>query len=245
MAATAGTASARFQQVGRAAQAGGKRGQAAVGVDPVVAHGIAVAAIPFHPPGGESAELVAVGAQVPRFGNQLDLREHGVLGDGGEKRRAPGVVTRAIAPQGRGEVETKTVHMHFLHPVPQAVEHQPQRRRAAGVQRVASAGDVHAEARILAQAVVGAVVQPFQTECGAEVVSFTCVVVDHVQNDFQSCSVQRLDHALELVHATIQGPGLRGGVAGFRRKKRDRVVAPVVGKSLVYQTLVVHEGLHR
>src|ERR1700757_859333 len=49
---------------------------------PPVADSVAKAAVPFAPERGEAADLVAVHlADVPRFGDQLCLRNHRVLSD--------------------------------------------------------------------------------------------------------------------------------------------------------------------
>src|ERR1700756_5097216 len=49
---------------------------------PPVADGVAESAVPFAPAGGKPADLVTVHlADVPRFGDQLCLRNHRVLSD--------------------------------------------------------------------------------------------------------------------------------------------------------------------
>ena len=65
---------------------------------PEVAHDVAVDAVPLAPQHREVADLVAARADVPRLGDQLDLREDGVLVDRVEERAAGGRRRRARGP---------------------------------------------------------------------------------------------------------------------------------------------------
>ncbi len=84
-------------EVARAGEARGEVGDALLAA-PEVAHDVAVDAVPLAPQHGELADLVAAGPDVPRLGDQLDLREHG--GPGGSCRRtsAGGRRRRGRAP---------------------------------------------------------------------------------------------------------------------------------------------------
>ena len=105
-----------------------------------------------------------------------------------------------FARQGRGQIEAEAIHVHFQHPVAQAVHDQLQHARMLHVQRVAGAGVVHVVARIVGnQAVVGAVVDALQRKRRAEMVALRGMVVDDVENHFQSRRVQGLDHGFEFV----------------------------------------------
>ncbi|MNF65837.1 hypothetical protein D3C84_476130 [compost metagenome] len=70
-------------------------------------------------------------------------------------------------------------------------------------------------------------------------VAFGGVVVDHVEDHFQIGLVQVRDHFLEL------GNLAAGQVARVGGKKRDAVVAPVIGHAFVQQVLVIDEGMDR
>ena len=52
-----------------------------------------------------------------------------------------------LAGQRAREIEAEPVDVHLEHPVPQAVHDELQHARAAHVQRVAAAGEVHVVAR--------------------------------------------------------------------------------------------------
>ncbi len=153
------------------------------------------------------------------------------------------VVAGFIARQRGGQVKTKAVHMHLLHPVAQAVHHQAQRGRAAGVEGVAGAGIVHAKTAVgRVEPVVGGVVDAAQAQRGAEVAAFGRVVVDHVEDHFQPGAVQGANHGFELGHGTIC---TTGAVTRLGRKEARGVVAPVVDQAEVHQTLVIDKCVHR
>jgi len=77
--------------------------------------------------------------------------------------------------------------------------------------------------------VVGAVVQPTEAQSRSAVAAFRSMVEDHVENDLDSRSMQRLDHVTELVHRAKPIPARTKGLV--RRKERDRCVSPVVDES--------------
>ncbi len=219
-------------------------GQSAVAL-PEGAHVVAVDAVPLGPVHGEVPDLIAALADVPGFGDQLDLPDDGVLVDDREEARQLIHLVQA-ARQRTGQIEAEAVHVHVRHPVAQAVHDQLQRLRVADVQAVAGAGVVEVEAGVLGdQPVVRGVVDALEGHGGAHVVPFRGVVVHHVQDDLDAAGVQRLDHLLELVHGPGGVPlaGL-GAVADVRREERQGAVAPVVRQALVEQEGVVHVLVH-
>ena len=147
---------------------------------------------------GKRAELVAAGPDVPRLGDQLDPRQHRVLADDGEER--PGLLEAGRATsQCRGQVEAEAVDVHLLHPVAQRVRDHREAARVPQVERVAAAGHV-LEGPVVAQPVVGLVVQAAPAERRPVGAALAGVVVDDVEHDLEPGRVQRPDHGLELVH---------------------------------------------
>ena len=196
---------------------------------PEVAHHVAVDAVPLRPQDGEVADLVAARADVPRLGDQLHLREHGVLVDRVEER-AQAVDVVELARERAREIEPEAVHVALGDPVAQRVHDQPQRARVDGVERVARAREVHVEVRVVGhQPVVAGVVDALEGQHRAEVVALGGVVVDHVEDHLDPRLVQGLDHPLELAHLLPADAGRR--VVGERREEADRRVAPVVGQA--------------
>ena len=124
-------------EVGAAGEAVAELGERRRFAAPEVADRVAVPAVPLRPLRREVADLVAALADVPRLGDQLDLRDHRVLLDEVEERREPVDVVQ-LAGQRRGEVEAEPVDVHLGHPVAQAVHDQLQHVRVAHVQAVAA-----------------------------------------------------------------------------------------------------------
>ena len=69
------------------------------------------------------------------------------------------------------------------------------------------------------------------------------VVIDDVQDDFQACGVERLNHRLELANLATGGPGR--AVIAMGGQKADAVIAPVVAQAPLEQVGVVHELMDR
>src|SRR6185503_3381077 len=102
--------------------------------------------------------------------------DHGVRLDGGEEggESVEGVRT---AGQRGGEVEAEAVHVHVLHPVAEVVEHELQRPRVHGVERVAAARIVHVASRVGGiEPVVGVVVYSAKGQGGAAIAALGGVV---------------------------------------------------------------------
>src|SRR5262245_25055656 len=75
---------------------------------PEAAHSVAEFVVPFRPARRELADLVAAGADVPWFGDQLDVGEHRVLPAGIEETAAL-IESVGFARQNGGEIETEAV----------------------------------------------------------------------------------------------------------------------------------------
>ena len=215
-----------FVQVARSAQPGGEFRDGVPVAAPELADRVAVFAVPFGPEHRKVADLVAAFAQVPRLGDQLDLREHRVLVNDVEERRQL-VDLVQLASQGAGQIEAEPVDVHFEHPVPQAVHDQLQHTRIEHVQRVAAAGVVPVVPRLFGhQPVVGGIVDPSQRQRRPEMVPFSGVVVNDVQDHLEPRFVQGADHAFEL--ADRFAGRSRRRVACLGSKIGEGVVAPVV-----------------
>ena len=189
---------------------------------PIRTNRIAVTIVPLRPPNGKISHLISALAYIPRFGNQFHLRQHRVLMDDVQECRQT-IHSVQFARQRCRQIKAKTIHMHLQHPVPQAVHDQLQHARVPHVQRVPRAGIVHVIAWVIAhQPIVIGVVDSLERKRGAKMIAFRRVVVNHVENHFQPCRVQRLDHGLEFANR------IRRQVPRLRRKKSNRVVSPIV-----------------
>ncbi len=244
--ARARPAPAVLVQVGGAGEPGGELAERAGLGPPEVPYGVPVLAVPLRPQGREVAHLVAALAHVPRLGDQLDPADHGVLLDQVEERREP-VHLVELPGEGGREVEAEAVDVHLGDPVPQRVHDQLEHVGVPHQQAVAGAGGVVVVRPVAVdQTVVGGVVDappPPEGQGGAQLVALGRVVVDHVEDDFETGRVQRLHHGLELVD--LLAAGAEGGVGVVRGEEADGVVAPVVGQAAVLEHAVVHELVHR
>ena len=226
-------------EVGGPGQPRGEFAQRGRFAAPEVTDCVAVFAVPLRPLRREVAHLVPAGANVPRLGDQLDLRDDRVLLD--EFEEGGQLVHVVELPgQGGGEVEAEPVHVHLGDPVPQGVHEQLQGVRVADVERVAGARVVHVVLLVAVhQPVVRRVVDALEGQRGAEVVAFGGVVVHHVQDHFDAGLVQVADHGLEFLDLL---PDVAGGAVGvLRGEEADGVVAPVVVQALLLERAVIDE----
>ena len=231
-------------EVRRARQPRRQVADAVAAVGPERADGVAVHAVPLRPERRELTDLVPAGADVPRLGDELHLRDDRVLVDDVEERRELVDVVQRAGERG-GEIEPEAVDVHLGDPVAQRVGDQLQRERAAGVERVAAAGVVDVAARVvLGEAVVGAVVDAAEREQRAVRAALGGVVVDDVEDHLQARRVQGTDHRLELADRVARVAGA-GGVPGVRGEEAEGVVAPEVPKAAALQVRLGDEVVDR
>ena len=140
------------------------------------------------------------------------------------------------------KVEPEAVDVALLDPVPQGVQDQERNHRVAQIEGVAASRHVDVTSEPI-QAVVGAVVQPPPRQGRSGATLLAGVVVDDVENDLKSRSMEQLDHALELVKTTLRISG--SGIRGLRRRESQSVVAPMILESSLHQLGLVAEGMDR
>src|SRR5215471_8406944 len=137
------------------------------------------------------------------------------------------VESRMIARQRGREIESKSVNVHLQHPVTQTVGHQLERAWMNQIESVAGAGEIEIEPRILRmQPVVGEIVDPAEAQRRPEMISFPCVIVNHVENHLDARCMQAAHHSLELSDLLAHLPA--AGVLPMWSEKPDCIVAPVV-----------------
>ena len=150
------------------------------------------------------------------------------------------VALMKFPPQGGCEVESEAVDMHVRDPVTERVHHHLERTRVTHVDRVAAAGDIDVVARVVfTEPVIRDVVDAAKGQHRSPLVTFRRVVVDDVENHLEAGLVQRLHHRLELADRVADR------ITRVRRKKADRVVAPVVPQPALDQCSLIDERVHR
>ena len=172
---------------------------------------------------GKLPEPIAAGAEVPGFGDELAVRQHGVVAERLEERRVGCEAFLVAAERGR-EIEAKAVDAAENHPA-------LQRRNRHLDDRSAVEGDAVAAARVVdvaglifgIEAEVERVVEAAERQRRAEFVALAVVVEDDVEKDFETRRVQRVDRGADLGPAARRQP--RIGTA-----ERHRIVAPRVGE---------------
>ncbi|CFM33239.1 Uncharacterised protein [Bordetella pertussis] len=227
------------EHVARGGQARRQRAGHARVAAPEAPRGVAELVVPLGHAGRVAAQLVAVGADVPGFGNQLDARQHRILQQGVEKAAA-GIEAGTLAAQGHAQVEAKAVDAVVDGPMAQRVHDHLQHARMRQVEGVAGARVVDVAAFVAGpQPVIAGVVEPAPRQRGTEFVAFAGVVVDHVQDDFDAGRVQAADGAPQVVGLAV------GQIGRLGREVRQGVVAPVVAQPAFDQGAVLQEGMHR
>ena len=99
-------------EVGASREAVAQLGHLARVALPEAADGIAVLAVPFGPQHGKVAHLVAAFADIPGLGDELHLREDGVLVNDVEEGAQP-VHFVELARECRCEVEAEAIDVHL------------------------------------------------------------------------------------------------------------------------------------
>ena len=199
---------------------------------------VAKLVVPFVERVRKCPQLIAAGADIPRFGNQLDACQNRVLPDRIQKA-AIWVKAVTLAPQNGGQIEPEAVDMEGLDPIAQAVHHHAQHHRMGQIQRVSCAGIIHVISPAPGQPIVAGVVEAPERQCRAKLIAFRRVVVDHVQNHLDPGRMKAADHRLQLPDRTL------GHIARLGGEKAKRVVTPMVLQALQDQKPVVDEGLNR
>ena len=93
------------------------------------------------------------------------------------------------------------------------------------VEAVPRAGEIRVEALVLLEAIVRDVVDALERQRRPQVIAFTGMVVDDVEDHFDPRRVKRLHHRLELIHLIAESTR---GVADVGREEADRVIAPII-----------------
>ena len=206
---------------------------------PVTPHRVSKTIIPFGKFRRKFAKTVSAGANIPRLGNQSDIRQHRILAQGIEET-AIAVKTMVFSGKGGGKIKAKPVNAHLQHPEAQTVHHHPQHLRVCHIQRVATSCIIDIVARLAGnQTVIGRIIKAAIAQGRTSVIAFRSVVVDHIQNDLDIMGVKFADHVAKAKKA------LRTVVARLGSKEADCVVAPVIAQTPVHQKPVIDERMNR
>jgi hypothetical protein len=98
-------------------------------------HVVAEPAVPLLPRVADEASHLIETCRIPCLRNQLGAGQQGIGLDIPENWRIRQGTPMLVARQDRRKIEAEAVHMHFSHPVTQAVQNQPAYDRLIGVER--------------------------------------------------------------------------------------------------------------
>ena len=163
----------------------------------------AILVVPFRPLRGKRTDLIAAKANVPRFGNELDRGEDGILSYGGEEAAAA-IETVGATRQRGGEIEAESIDVADLDPVAQRIHHHLQDARMRQVEGISGSGEVVVEAwAVRCEPIIGRVVDAAKRQRRAEMVAFGGVIVDHIEQHFDPGVVQPRDCGAEGVERIV------------------------------------------
>ena len=110
------------------------------------------------------------------------------------------------------------------------------------IEGITSSGIVDVVARLVRQQpIVRRVVDAFERERRAEMISFGRVIVNNIEDDFDASVVKARHHLLELGKCEIR----HMRVAPGRREEGNGIIAPIIGQPPVAQIAVVDESVDR
>src|SRR5215813_5804547 len=112
------------------------------------------------------------------------------------------------------------------------------------IQAVTSAGEIEIEpGTLMVQPVVGEIIDSAKAKRWTKMISFPGMIVNHVENHFDTSSVQAAHHCFEL--GDLLAYLAAAGIFSMRGEEADRVVAPVVCYAVIDQKLVIGMRMHR
>ena len=183
--------------------------------------------VPFLPLILPKATDLVQTTRVPGFGNQFGAGQHRIGIDFPKDRWVHHRLTGVVARKDGREIETEAVDVHLRGPIPQTVHDEPLHHGVVCLESIAGPGIVRVGSLVFVQNVVEAVFEPPVAKCRALFVSFRGVVIDHVENHLDACTMQLFHHGSKLIQAAKRIPG--GTVGQMGSKKGYWVVPPVVG----------------
>src|SRR5579884_4113492 len=136
--------------------------------------------------------------------------------------------------QNRPVIEAEPVHMHLLDPIAQAIRNQLHHKRMVALARVATTRIIHIPLLVLrVEHIVDLVINALETDGGTPMIALTRMVKNDVQNHFDPCLMERLDHVAKVPQlASFCGSKTIGRMGS---KVSDRVVSPEALEGLAIQ----------
>ena len=190
---------------------------------------IAEAVVPFAPSAARKRPHVVAPACIPRLRDYFCLGKNRIDGNQICERRKWKRFAGLSAAQNRSQVEAETIDVHFLNPIAQTLQNKEHHIRMIAVECVSASRKIHIIFFFIWKNVILVILNSLEFKSIAALVSFARVIVNHVQNHFDSCSMEIFYHLLEFPNR-LSGRA-RAGISGLGREKSDCAVAPIICKA--------------
>src|ERR1700692_2997293 len=119
--------------------------------------------------------------------------------------------------------------MHLLHPIAESVKDHAPNDGVIGVERVSRTAVIRVSRAVGFKQIVGAVIEPAETDGWAAVVSLRGVVKHNVENNLDAGPMQRFYHVPEFIDRPQRIS--QRAVTLMRSKERNGCVTPVINQS--------------
>ena len=104
-----------------------------------------------------------------------------------------------VAGKNGCKIEAETIHVHFSHPVTQAVHNHAPYDWMIGIERVSCAGEIRVTRAVFTQQVIRRIVQATEALRGSVMPILSCVIEYDVENDFDAGPVKSLHHVSKFI----------------------------------------------
>src|SRR6478752_6922013 len=151
-----------------------------------VADIVAKPSVPLLPTVPHKAAHLVQARRIPCLGYYLCPGEGGLGFYIPQHSRVGHHVTGRIARKDRGEIETETIHVHFLDPITKTVHDHAAYNRMISIDCVPGAAEIGIPSTVFLEDVVGAVVYPAMTQRRTALVALGGVIEYYIENDFDS-----------------------------------------------------------
>ena len=213
-------------QIGGAAQASRHGSDHASVTAPVAPNVIAVATVPLCPTQiAERPDLVST-RSIPRFGDDFGVRQHRILSNQIHQRWVRHQVPVAIARKDARKIKSEPIDMVVMYPMSQAMENELAANRMVAIECVTATGVVAVVCSARIEDVVDLILKSFKGQNRAAFIAFAGMIENHVENHFDACLMQGLDHLLELLDLCPRFFGRC--ISSVRSKESHWVVSPIV-----------------
>ena len=131
-----------------------------------------------------------------------------------------------------------------MHPVSQAIENHLADNGMVAVHRISTTGKIAIAASSIVEHVIDMIFKPFKTQDRPQLVAFTSMVKDNIENHLNPSFMQRANHFFKFDN--LSSRLIAGSITTVGRKESQRIVAPIIGMVVAPPKLVMNgKFMHR